>query len=511
MNKISNKLKERVEGLLILYPMVFIAVAMIFGIVLGCNVSSSVAYPLLCSLVFVAVLCDFVFRISSLLLYSVVVIGGYVLAVNSLYSVNQDLNFDEKRLFVAEVSSSVDTVSTSSKFRNKLSVELIAMRDSTLRYEVLGGRLLCYLDTALQVEVGDTISFRGKARKVDGDYGNYLAINGYIGKIYGYDARVIARGEDSFIRKVERLRHSATNSIYCIDTTQSQSTALMNAMVVGDKSDINKQSTDDYRNVGASHLLAISGLHIGIVVALLNFLLGGIKIIGRRGRVVYSVIIILMLWAYAIFSGMSLSVERAVIMFTLYQIALMIHRSGISLNILATSAVIVLLISPLSIYDIGFQLSYMAMVGIALFYYPLRSLYRPYNTIVYTFWCALCLSLAAQLTVMPLIVYHFGNLPWFGIVISLFVWVTIPIVIISTMLYLITSLTFVGVIGVWVTTFQGAIFAEVSSWRWIVIRDIRLPFYGLMLVYLVIFSFAFWFSRYAARRSRRTIISLKQR
>ncbi len=494
------------------YPMVWVALALIVGVVLCESFALSGAFACAAFGVgaAVALVLDFVWGRSGMLFWLSIVLVGFLLTLFHKEDAVEH-NFDKRYLYIGVLQSGEQELFTDSSYPYSSTVELLAARDTTGHYNDASGKILCYLDTLLSVGIGDTIAFEGKVRELSGSYGKYLRRKGFSGRLYGYNSSVVGRSDGNFLAWLEGVRGAAAQRIYNLDSLRSQSTAIMAAMTVGERDRISPESTQNYRKSGVSHLLAISGLHIGIVVMLLNVVLSSIRVFGRRGRVVYSVVIILMLWAYALFSGMSLTVERAAIMFSLYQVAIMCSRSGISLNLLATSAVVILVISPMSLYDIGFQLSFVAMIGISVFYRPFVSLVSSRVWLVRSLWYAFGLCLAAQLAVLPLVAYHFGTFAWVGLFLSPLVWITTPVIVVCTLLYLVSSMVFIGDVARWMAEFQNWIFRLTGQWDWVYVEEVEVRWWELVIIYSVVVALAVVFNRYCNLRSRRKIFSLKQR
>ena len=145
--------------------------------------------------------------------------------------------------------------------------------------------------------------------------------------------------------------------------------AVAIAMTLGDKSRLTNDLREVYSISGASHVLALSGLHIGIIYALMVLVVGY-----RRLGWLREVVVILGIWAYAFFTGLSPSVVRAAVMITVYSIVSLANRDRMSLNTLALTAIIMLVWNPLYLYDVGFQMSFMAVLFILLFYPTLFAL-----------------------------------------------------------------------------------------------------------------------------------------
>ena len=188
--------------------------------------------------------------------------------------------------------------------------------------------------------------------------------------------------------------------------------AVVAAMALGDKSSLTKDLKETYSMTGASHILALSGLHLGIIYALLSLL-----VVGRRWQMITQVAIILSIWAFVFLTGMSTSVVRSAIMLTVYALLAIGHRQKMSVNTLAFTAIVMLLVSPQALFDVGFQMSFMAVFSILLFtplfYRPFSAEYLMTHRLVKWLWGMVAVSIAAQIGVAPLIAYYFGRFSCF--------------------------------------------------------------------------------------------------
>ena len=184
--------------------------------------------------------------------------------------------------------------------------------------------------------------------------------------------------------------------------------AVVAAMALGDKSALTHELKDTYSKTGASHILALSGLHLGIIYALLSML-----VVGRRWQLITQVAIILSIWAFVFLVGMSASVVRSAVMLTVYALLAIGHRQKMSVNTLAFTAIIMLLVTPKALFDVGFQMSFMAVFAILLFvplfYRPFSAEYLMTHRIVNWALGMIAVSVAAQIGVAPLIAYYFGR------------------------------------------------------------------------------------------------------
>jgi ComEC/Rec2-related protein len=187
--------------------------------------------------------------------------------------------------------------------------------------------------------------------------------------------------------------------------------AIISALTVGDKSKLTREIKATYNAAGVSHILALSGLHIGILSMILSWLFYPLRRV-CGGKWIAGFLIVGLLWGFAFLSGLSPSVIRAVTMFSAYVVASIFSEDRFSgFSALTLTAFIMLIYQPMYLFDVGFQLSFMAVLGIFLFYPLIDSLFVVRNKIVAYLWNIISLSLAAQLATLPLILYYFGTFP----------------------------------------------------------------------------------------------------
>lgn len=204
--------------------------------------------------------------------------------------------------------------------------------------------------------------------------------------------------------------------------------ALAKALLIGVRDELDADQKTAFARSGTMHVLAVSGAHVGIIWAVLNFLL---KRLGNRTRprIVRSVLILMALWGYAGLTGAEPSVLRATVMCSLFTLGGMLLRTSGHLNSLFASALVLLVWDPIMLWQLSFQLSFLAVFGIILFYRPLLRLWHPPTWLLHQVWSITCVSLAAQLTTTPLSLFVFKSFPiWFlpaNIVVGLVVTVAV--------------------------------------------------------------------------------------
>ena len=267
-----------------------------------------------------------------------------------------------------------------------------------------------------------------------------------------------------------------------------ETVGVLKALVLGIRSDITPELYQQYINAGAVHILAISGLHIGIITYLLTLFISLVVPAHRKG--VKIALLLVSLLTYAAITGFSASVLRAVVMFGGYSIAYLAESRRARYDSLLLSAFILLLCKPTFLFEVGFQLSYMAVLSIALFL-PLGDKYRFENRFLNFFWDIIKVSIAAQIGVLPLSLYYFHQfaglflvtnvliLPLLGIILS----VGIGVVLLAS----------IQLLPYWLLvcyekalSLMNHIIGYIASVEQLVIRDVYFDTICLCLCYLAI-------------------------
>ncbi|WP_370477036.1 ComEC/Rec2 family competence protein [Tamlana flava] len=186
--------------------------------------------------------------------------------------------------------------------------------------------------------------------------------------------------------------------------------AIINALLLGQRQDITEEVYTSYADAGVIHILAVSGLHVGIILLILSFLLKPIERY-KYGKLFKTILLVLLLWSFAIVAGLSASVTRAVTMFSIVAIAWNLKRPTNIYNTLAISMFIILLFKPLFIFDVGFQLSYLAVFAIVSIDPLLYKLWKPKYWVTDKLWHIFTVTVSAQFGVLPLSLFYFHQFP----------------------------------------------------------------------------------------------------
>jgi competence protein ComEC len=283
------------------------------------------------------------------------------------------------------------------------------------------GRLLVTVahdPDVVMVEAGDVLFLKEKVRPIPApqnpyqfDYASYMANQHVYRQCYTSSSRLRCE-----LPPDRTLQESALNfrtrleSILDNSGLSPESIAMLNAFLLGNKKAIDKTTYKRYATAGAAHMLAVSGLHVGIIYLLVSYLLFPLYYL-KYGYELKYVLIVIALWSFAFITGLSPSVSRAVTMFSCFAFARLVNRPTDSLNTLCLSWVILLLWDPFLIFRVGFQLSYAAVFSILYLQPKLAALYKPRFYLDQTIWGIITVSTAAQVGVSPLAIYYFNQFP----------------------------------------------------------------------------------------------------
>jgi competence protein ComEC len=289
------------------------------------------------------------------------------------------------------------------------------------RWQALSGRVIVYLDktdTSFPV-YGEVWLVAGQPRVIDPplnpgefDYKQFLAYKGIYHQQYLKPVMRQIQGYDppSHLTAVAYTVNRRAAETFTRRLGSKPEYAVVNAMILGVRDDLDPALYQAYSAAGAIHILSVSGLHVGVVFTVLAGLLKSLKRT-RRGRISYAVIQLSLLWFYALMTGLSAPVLRSAGMFSLLIIGDTAERSQHGLNTLAASAFFILCFDPFALFAPGFQLSYLAVGGIIA--------WQPFLSQLFTFrywwanrlWEITSLALIAQLVTFPLGVYYFHQFP----------------------------------------------------------------------------------------------------
>jgi competence protein ComEC len=291
-----------------------------------------------------------------------------------------------------------------------------------------------------------------------------------------------------------------------------RSLAIAKALTLGIKDELDNDLRNAYAAAGAMHVLAVSGLHVGIIFLIVSTLLKRWRN-RKRGRIFFAIMNISVLWAYAFITGLSPSVQRAAMMFSFIILAQTMKRRTNIYNTLAASAFVLLSFNPFLLFSVGFQLSYLAVLGIVFFQPKLYSLLQFKFVLWDKIWAITCVSIAAQLATAPLGLLYFHQFPTYFFLSNLVVIPAAFIILNSSLLLMIISFWNLAAewIGYLIDHFIQIINYLVFSLDYLPNSTIDGIFINTLeswLIYLAIFFFALFISEKKLNYFKLTVLSL---
>lgn len=286
------------------------------------------------------------------------------------------------------------------------------------KWQETKGRVIAYFtkdEASLRMKYGNIIVFKNNLQEIEApmnpyefDYKNYLQQKNICHQAYLKNSEWKNAGEYannsilSFSLSLKNhLIHLLRNSGF-----NKEQFSIISALLLGYDDEINKDLINSYAHSGTLHVLSVSGLHVGTIYLFLNFILG-FNTKNKKLALFKCLLIISCLSFYAMLSGLAPAVLRATLMFSMIIIGKTFFKMIEAYNILLVTAFFILLFNPLLIYDVGFQLSYLAMLGIFYFQPKLYQLFSFNNWIADKIWALTTMSIAAQITTFPISIYYF--------------------------------------------------------------------------------------------------------
>lgn len=298
---------------------------------------------------------------------------------------------------------------------NRFRVKEIFFNDTVLKSNL---ELLVYHRLEFPIKPGDLVWVPQGFQRIDAPLNpqefNYQLFMGrqgvYFRQFIFQDLQVIGTLREQPIENFfQRLRYWIQRA-FDGHFEDNRARQIANALLIGQKKDLEKEISEAYATAGAMHILAVSGLHVGIIYGFFFLWVKPYRLVVKQ-RALYLSGIILLIWCYALLTGMSPSVMRSATMFTIIALAQIKSRSPSIFNAIAFSALLLLLFDPLLVFSVGFQLSYCALLGILLIQPLIVKLWMPPWKVLDYCWQITSVGIAAQLATFPLSAMYFGIFP----------------------------------------------------------------------------------------------------
>ncbi|WP_226742897.1 ComEC/Rec2 family competence protein [Polaribacter gangjinensis] len=424
----------------------------------------------------------------------------FFVGISSVF-INDDANysnyFDRFSNNDSRVVLKVDKVLKPSSFHQKYQVKVIEVDHQKTR----GLALLNIAKDSFQktLKVDELILVNSTFSEINSplnphqfDYQKYLKNQGIRQQIFIGKSDFLRLGFGSRTLKgwAEQFRNFVQFSLNTHDFKVDE-IVVMNALLLGERKEISKELLTDYSNAGAIHILAVSGLHVGIILILLVKIFSFLTYF-KNGKIVQTILILIILWMFAFIAGLSASVVRAVTMFSFLAIGQQFGSKRINLFSLFSSLFILLIFNPLFLFDFGFQLSYLAVLGIITMQQKVYHFFRFKSKIIDFFWQISSVSIAAQIGVLPLSLYYFHQFPGLFFLSNM---VIIPVLGFVLMMGIVVSfLSICKILPPFLADLYGFIISLMNGFvNWIsnqeafLWKDISLSFWLLLASYVLIF------------------------
>ena len=264
----------------------------------------------------------------------------------------------------------------------------------------------------------------------------------------------------------------------------------MNALLLGQRQTIDKTIYNNYVNSGTIHILAVSGLHVGIILWILNFLFKPLLYL-KYGNYIRPIVLVTILWSFAVIAGLSPSVTRAVTMFSIISIAMHLKRPTNIYNTLVISAFVILLFKPAFLFEVGFQMSYLAVLGIVSVQPIIYKLWKPKFLVTDKLWQIFTVTLAAQAGVVPISLFYFHQFPGLffisNVVVIPFLGLILGFGLLIIALALMTALpNFMVIAYSFIIDSLNTFIAWVANFEDFLLRDIPFTLLQVICCYLII-------------------------
>lgn len=311
--------------------------------------------------------------------------------------------------------------------KNNFSRVVLSLRQTYPEYKLKKGiKIIAWfpIDSVVEkIKPGDLIATSGKLSiiKASGNpnsfnYQEYMALSQVYLQLKAIKGQTRVVGEEKYNIKIKALQwRDKLLHVFKTRGMGPQEMAVLAALTVGYKDEIESGLKQAYSTTGIMHLMAVSGMHVGLIYLIATFLLKGFDK-NKIFKILKILLILVLIWFYVLLTGMTASVLRAGVMLSVVLIGDVFVKKPNIFNTMAVAAFVLLIVDPLLIFNAGFQLSFLAVLSIVVFYQPVYQWLDTDNRIVDKIWSLAAVSIAAQILTLPLSLYFFGQFPNYFIV-----------------------------------------------------------------------------------------------
>ena len=293
------------------------------------------------------------------------------------------------------------------------------------------------------------------------------------------------------IRYALLLRKKLVNEFYTY-LPDKNAAAFASTLILGYRAELSREIVQAYSKTGTMHILSVSGMHVGIVFMVLSFLL---KFMDKtqKLRLSRAILVIAIIWFYALVSGFSAPACRAAVMLSFVVLGKALNKNQSTYNLIGISAFFLLLYNPFFLVDAGFQLSYLAVIGLIYFHPKIYHLVYFKNKVLDYAWSYSALSLSAQLATFPISIYYFHQFPVYFLLSNLFIVLPVALIMYAGIIFMFVPFQFVlyylGLILSWLIMLTNNILFSIENWPFSSWGGIWINTYQTILLYLIMICF----------------------
>jgi len=455
-----------------------------------------------------------------LAMLTTIVLGSFTVSIHDetlqwSHYLNKTSDYDQQHELLVKISKRLKPTD----YNNKYIAELLQLNS-----ENASGQLLLNIEkdssnNRLPIDavclVSTSLSEVSKPKNpFQFDYNTYLKERQIYHQIYANQTELLE------ISTQNKTLHGYADALRSIINTKliaaglkDDTLAVVNALLLGQRQDISAETYNNYKNAGTIHILAVSGLHVGIIYFILLFVFKPLERLPYGRHLIVPILVVLGLWSFAVVAGLSPSVTRATTMFSIVAMAKFLKRPTNIYNTLCISAFILLLCKPQFLFDVGFQMSYLAVFAIVSIQPLLYNLWQPKWYVLDKPWQIFTVTIAAQLGVAPISLYYFHQFPGLFFISNLVVIPLLGLILGFGLLIIVLALlnilpkVFAEWFSITIETLNQFI-AWVAQFEYFLLKDIPFNGYQVVSIYLVIIGGVLLWTHKTYTYLRFTLVSL---
>jgi competence protein ComEC len=432
---------------------------------------------------------------------------------NSLHYTNQIKDYENQHLIRLVINEKLKNTQKNTRY-----ISTIRSVDKQQSF----GKIILNIKKPNQIDsikIGAELNVIGMLYKNKGsfnpnqfDYGKYLENQEIYAQVYANESQVKVIGKQKTIwSQFSNFRTKIIENL-ALSNFKKEELNILIALLLGQQQDISPEILKDYQYAGAVHILSVSGLHVGFILMFITFLLKPMSN-SKRNAILKLAVILISLWTYGILAGLSASVVRSVTMFSFVAIGIHLKRTVNIFHTLLVSMLLILLWKPSFLFDVGFQLSYLALFFILWLQPLLSNIWQPKNRIIQYIWDIVTVSTAAQIGAMPLSIYYFHQFPGLFFITNIIVLPLLGVIMIIGLIAIIIACF--GIVPFviakpleFLIEFLNSIIHWVATFEDFIIKNISFNKEMLIASYLVIIVSVLWFKKNTFQRLFLTLLSI---